>query len=134
MAEIFEEVLNEELIQKNVNDSEKAFLNILELAEIFGELKERERKIYTSAKGEIITASFEVKKSFDSISFLNFYFEIIVEENFIKIYIKSSLNSALEQSEFLFNEFYINKYYPKLLEKSKKISKEFIEKIKQIIS
>ncbi|MEM7816304.1 MAG: hypothetical protein QXZ20_00130 [Candidatus Aenigmatarchaeota archaeon] len=90
-------------------------------------------KFYTSAKGEIITASFEVKRDFDLISFLNFYFEIIIEENFIKIYVKSSLNSVLEQNEYLFNEFYINERYPKILEKAKKISREFIEKIKRTL-
>lgn len=134
MSEILEEVISEELIQKNVNDGDKKFLKILELSKDFGELKEVERKIYTSLKGNFITSSFEVKKYFDSISFLNFYIEIMADENFIKIYIKSSLNSLLEQSEFFFNEFYINELYPKILEKSKKITKEFIEKIKQVIS
>ncbi|MEM5812906.1 MAG: hypothetical protein QW480_02630 [Candidatus Aenigmatarchaeota archaeon] len=133
MVEILEEILNEEFIQKNVNEGKKTFLNILELSKTFGEFKEIQRKIYISKKGEIITTSFNVKKIFNSISFLNFYVEIIAEEDLIKIYIKSSLNSALEQNEFLFNEFYINKYYPKLLEKARKISKEFIEKVKETL-
>lgn len=133
MAEILEEVLNEELIQKNTNEGGITFLKVLELSKMFGNLKEIERKVYTSAKGEIITASFEVKRDFDLISFLNFYFEIIIEENFIKIYVKSSLNSFLEQNEYLFNEFYINERYPKILEKAKKISREFIEKIKRTL-
>ncbi|MEM5835273.1 MAG: hypothetical protein QXJ20_01285 [Candidatus Aenigmatarchaeota archaeon] len=133
MVEILEEILNEEFIQKNVNEGKKTFLNILELSKTFGEFKEIQRKIYISKKGEIITTSFNVKKIFNSISFLNFYVEIVAEEDLIKIYIKSSLNSALEQNEFLFNEFYINKYYPKLLEKARKISKEFIEKVKETL-
>lgn len=131
MAEIFEEVLNEELIQKNVNRGYEAFLDILDLSKNFGVVEEGERKVYTSTKGEIITTYFEIKKSFDQISFLNFYIEVVAEGNFIKIYIKSFLKSVLEQSELFFNEFYINEYYPKILDKAKRISKEFIEKIKK---
>lgn len=133
MAEILEEVLSEEFIQKNDIDGKEAFSKILELSQMFGKLEEKERKIYTSPKGEILTTSFEIKRAFDSISFLNFYLEVMAEDEFIKIYIKSSLNSILEQSEYLFNEFYINECYPKLLERAKKISKEFIEKIKRTL-
>lgn len=133
MAEILEEVLSEEFIQKNDIDGKEAFSKILELSQMFGKLEEKERKIYTSPKGEILTTSFEIKRAFDSISFLNLYLEVMAEDEFIKIYIKSSLNSILEQSEYLFNEFYINECYPKLLERAKKISKEFIEKIKRTL-
>jgi hypothetical protein len=132
MVEILEESIVEKEIGIKTNEPLTIVYKILNSSSNFGNIVKKDDKMYSSKTGYIINHFIELIKDLDGISCIIFSIYIDVEETYVKIIFKISLKAELRSYENIFNEYYKNYIYPKLIKKAKKISEKYISRIQEI--
>jgi len=132
MVEIIEESIAEKEIGIKTNEPLTIVSKVLNSSSKFGNIVKKDDKIYSSKTGYIIHHFLEIRKELDGISYVIFSIYIYVEETYVKIIFKISLRAELKSDEIIFNEYYKNYVYPKLIKKAEKIAEEYNSEIKEI--
>lgn len=82
------------------------FMRIKEILSMHGEVSNADEKIYSSAAGKSMNASFEVRKNIDNVSSMVIWVRVIGDEQSLGILAECGSLTTLNDGESIFNEFY----------------------------